>query len=85
MHQEPKAEPPPPTVKALKKNAAKPDEKNVKTVEAIKEVPLDPIEEKLRQQRWAYVTHSKKILLPLLIFSVFIILHLHCLATENHS
>lgn len=48
---EPKAEPPPPPEMALKKNAAKLDEKKGKTVEVAKEAPLDPIEEKLRQQR----------------------------------
>ncbi|KAI3466640.1 hypothetical protein Pfo_023303 [Paulownia fortunei] len=46
----PKAEPPPPE-KAPKKTAAKSSEKKGKSVEAAKEAPLDPIEEKLRQQR----------------------------------
>ncbi|KAL2495097.1 Translation initiation factor eIF3 subunit [Forsythia ovata] len=45
----PKVEPPP--VKAPKKVAAKSDEKKGKSVEAEKEAPLDPTEEKLRQQR----------------------------------
>lgn len=49
--QAPKVEPPPPE-KAPKKNAAKPSEKKGKAVEAAKEAPLDPLEEKLRQQRW---------------------------------
>lgn len=46
----PKVEPPPPE-KAPKKNAAKPSEKKGKAVEAAKEAPLDPLEEKFRQQR----------------------------------
>ncbi|KAK4491683.1 hypothetical protein RD792_002449 [Penstemon davidsonii] len=45
----PKAEPPP--EKAPKKAAAKPAEKKGKGVEPSKEAPIDPIEEKLRQQR----------------------------------
>ncbi|XP_041994896.1 eukaryotic translation initiation factor 3 subunit J-A-like [Salvia splendens] len=45
------AKPLPPPEKAVKKTASKPEEKKVKAVEAIKEVPLDPLEEKLRQQR----------------------------------
>ncbi|KAL3820584.1 hypothetical protein ACJIZ3_006489 [Penstemon smallii] len=45
----PKAEPPP--EKAPKKVPAKSVEKKGKAVEAAKEAPLDPIEEKLRQQR----------------------------------
>ncbi|CAI9783847.1 unnamed protein product [Fraxinus pennsylvanica] len=45
----PKVEPPP--VKAPKKVAATSGEKKGKPVEAEKEAPLDPIEEKLRQQR----------------------------------
>ncbi|CAI9756504.1 unnamed protein product [Fraxinus pennsylvanica] len=45
----PKVEPPP--VKAPKKAAAKSGEKKEKSVESEKEAPLDPIEEKLRQQR----------------------------------
>ncbi|KAH6792871.1 Translation initiation factor eIF3 subunit [Perilla frutescens var. hirtella] len=48
---EPKTEPPPHPEKALKKTTAKLDEKKGKAVEATKEAPLDPIEEKLRQQR----------------------------------
>lgn len=52
--QEPKAEPPPPE-KAPKKTAVKPGEKKGKDVEVVKEVPLDPIAEKLRQQRWTTV------------------------------
>ncbi|XP_047943151.1 eukaryotic translation initiation factor 3 subunit J-A-like [Salvia hispanica] len=51
------AKPLPPPEKAVKKTAAKPDEKKVKAVEAIQEVPLDPLEEKLRQQR--YHLHSR--------------------------
>ncbi|KAL3624942.1 hypothetical protein CASFOL_031610 [Castilleja foliolosa] len=46
----PKTEPMP-TEKAPKKTAAKTDEKKGKSVEAVKEAPLDPVEEKLRQQR----------------------------------
>ncbi|KAG8365465.1 hypothetical protein BUALT_Bualt18G0107600 [Buddleja alternifolia] len=45
----PKVEPPP--EKAPKKTAAKSVEKKGKAIEAAKETPLDPIEEKLRQQR----------------------------------
>ncbi|CAA2998526.1 eukaryotic translation initiation factor 3 subunit J-like [Olea europaea subsp. europaea] len=45
----PKVEPPP--VKAPKKVAATSGEKKGKPVEAEKEAPLDPLEEKLRQQR----------------------------------
>ncbi|KAL3851274.1 hypothetical protein ACJIZ3_013156 [Penstemon smallii] len=45
----PKVEPPP--GKAPKKAAAKPAEKKGKGVEPAKEAPIDPIEEKLRQQR----------------------------------
>lgn len=37
--------------KAPKKTAAKSNEKKVKVVEAVKEAPLDPVEEKLHQQR----------------------------------
>ncbi|XP_057764641.1 uncharacterized protein LOC130985594 [Salvia miltiorrhiza] len=48
---EPKAEPLPPPEKSIQKTAAKTEEKKVKAVQATKEVPLDPIEEKLRQQR----------------------------------
>ncbi|KAL1560169.1 eukaryotic translation initiation factor 3 subunit J-A-like [Salvia divinorum] len=44
-------EPAKPPEKAVKKTAAKPEEKKVKDVQVIKEVPLDPLEEKLRQQR----------------------------------
>lgn len=51
--QEPKVEPPP-SAKAPKKVAANSGEKKGKDVEAVK-APLDPIEEKLRQQRWTYV------------------------------
>ncbi|KAK4399057.1 Eukaryotic translation initiation factor 3 subunit J [Sesamum angolense] len=46
----PKPEPPPPE-KGPKKAAGKSGEKKGKAVEASKEAPLDPIEEKLRQQR----------------------------------
>ncbi|KAK6124424.1 hypothetical protein DH2020_041844 [Rehmannia glutinosa] len=46
----PKVEEPPPE-KTPKKAAAKSVEKKVKAVEAVKEAPLDPIQEKLRQQR----------------------------------
>ncbi|PIN10833.1 Translation initiation factor eIF3, p35 subunit [Handroanthus impetiginosus] len=46
----PKAEPPPPE-KVPKKATEKSVEKKAKAVEAAKEAPLDPIEEKLRQQR----------------------------------
>ncbi|KAL3615052.1 hypothetical protein CASFOL_040713 [Castilleja foliolosa] len=46
----PKTEPVP-TEKAPKKTAAKTVEMKGKSVEAVKEAPLDPIEEKLRQQR----------------------------------
>ncbi|KAK6927806.1 Eukaryotic translation initiation factor 3 subunit J [Dillenia turbinata] len=46
---EPVAEPP--AEKAPKKPAAKTAEKKGKTVEVTKEVPLDPVAEKLRQQR----------------------------------
>ncbi|XP_011086114.1 eukaryotic translation initiation factor 3 subunit J-like [Sesamum indicum] len=46
----PKAEPPPPE-KASKKTAVKSADKKGKAVEAAKEAPLDPIAEKLRQQR----------------------------------
>ncbi|KAK4439231.1 Eukaryotic translation initiation factor 3 subunit J [Sesamum alatum] len=46
----PKPEPPPPE-KVTKKAAGKSGEKKGKAVEAAKEAPLDPIEEKLRQQR----------------------------------
>lgn len=48
--QAPKPEPPP-TEKGPKKAAGKSVEKKGKAVEAAKETPLDPIEEKLRQQR----------------------------------
>ncbi|KAK4421257.1 Eukaryotic translation initiation factor 3 subunit J [Sesamum alatum] len=47
----PKAEPAPPPEKASKKTAVKSVEKKGKSVEAAKEAPLDPIAEKLRQQR----------------------------------
>lgn len=57
--QAPKVEPPPPE-KAPKKNAAKPSEKKGKAVEAAKEAPLDPLEEKLRQQRWVSAILKKK-------------------------
>ncbi|KAK4439079.1 Bifunctional riboflavin kinase/FMN phosphatase [Sesamum alatum] len=46
----PKPEPPPPE-NVSKKAAGKSGEKKGKAVEAAKEAPLDPIEEKLRQQR----------------------------------
>ncbi|PIN10831.1 Translation initiation factor eIF3, p35 subunit [Handroanthus impetiginosus] len=46
----PKVEPPPPE-KDSKKTAVKSGEKKGKAVEVAKEAPLDPIEEKLRQQR----------------------------------
>ncbi|KAH6825125.1 Translation initiation factor eIF3 subunit [Perilla frutescens var. hirtella] len=42
---------PPPEEKPPKKTVAKPNEKKGKAVEAAKEAPLDPVEEKLRQQR----------------------------------
>lgn len=48
--QAPKVELPP--VKAPKKAAAKSGEKKERLVEDEKEAPLDPIEEKLRQQRY---------------------------------
>ncbi|KAK4386627.1 hypothetical protein Sango_2533300 [Sesamum angolense] len=51
----PKAEPPAPE-KASKKTAVKSVEKKGKAVEVAKEAPLDPIAEKLRQQRWDYDT-----------------------------
>ncbi|XP_059434900.1 uncharacterized protein LOC132167880 [Corylus avellana] len=41
----------PPAEKAPKKPAVKPAEKKGKTVEVVKEEPLDPVAEKLRQQR----------------------------------
>ncbi|KAM0037959.1 putative eukaryotic translation initiation factor 3 subunit J [Helianthus anomalus] len=42
---------PPPAVKAPKKSTVKPAQEKAKAVEAAKEVPLDPLAEKLRQQR----------------------------------
>ncbi|KAL1560168.1 eukaryotic translation initiation factor 3 subunit J-A-like [Salvia divinorum] len=45
------AKPLPPPEKVVKKTAAKPEGKKMKAVQAIEEVPLDPLEEKLRQQR----------------------------------
>ncbi|EYU27902.1 hypothetical protein ABFS82_13G113700 [Erythranthe guttata] len=47
---EPKAQPPP-SEKGPKKAGVKSTEKKGKAVEAVKEAPLDPLEEKLRQQR----------------------------------
>lgn len=41
----------PPAEKAPKKAAVKPADKKGKTVELVKEEPLDPVAEKLRQQR----------------------------------
>lgn len=46
----PKVEPPP-VEKPSKKSVAKQSEKKGKAIEAAKETPLDPIEEKLRKQR----------------------------------
>ena len=40
------------TVKAPKKSSDKDNDKKGKTVEPIKEEPLDPVAEKLRQQRY---------------------------------
>ncbi|KAL1537474.1 eukaryotic translation initiation factor 3 subunit J-A-like [Salvia divinorum] len=48
---EEETKPEPPLEKAVKKTAVKTEEKKVKGVEATKEAPLDPVEEKLRQQR----------------------------------
>ncbi|KAL8045880.1 hypothetical protein ABFX02_08G142600 [Erythranthe guttata] len=47
----PKAEPLPEKSPPKKTTAAKPVEKKGKAIEAPKEAPLDPVEEKLRQQR----------------------------------
>lgn len=41
----------PPVEKAPKKSVAKASDKRGKAVEVVAEVPLDPIAEKLRQQR----------------------------------
>lgn len=70
IFQAPKPEPP--AVKAPKKTTAKaaPDEKKGKTAEVTKEEPLDPVAEKLRQQRlilstsilnvfWVNIVHKK--------------------------
>ncbi|KAK4795090.1 hypothetical protein SAY86_013084 [Trapa natans] len=45
------APPPPPAEKAPKKTAVKASDTKVKTVQVSKEEPLDPVAEKLRQQR----------------------------------
>ncbi|XP_057470219.1 uncharacterized protein LOC130759131 [Actinidia eriantha] len=47
----PAPEPEPPAEKVPKKTSAKASEKKGKTVEVAKEVPLDPLAEKLRQER----------------------------------
>lgn len=41
----------PPAEKPSKKTAAKANDKKGKSVEIVKEEPLDPVAEKLRQQR----------------------------------
>jgi translation initiation factor 3 subunit J len=43
----------PPPEKAPKKSAAKSTEKKGKTVQVVKEEKLDPLAEKLRQQRYS--------------------------------
>ena len=43
----------PPPEKASKKSAAKSTEKKGKTVQVVKEEKLDPLAEKLRQQRYS--------------------------------
>ena len=51
FHQAPAPAPAPPAEKVPKKTSAKASEKKGKTVEVAKEVPLDPLAEKLRQER----------------------------------
>ena len=43
------------TEKASKKSSEKDTERKGKNVEALKEEPLDPVAEKLRQQRYVYI------------------------------